>query len=300
MAELNEIAVFVKVVQTGGFTSAAKELDLPKSTVSRKLAQLEERLGARLLQRTTRTLALTEVGSVYYEHCARIVAEIEDAERAVMQLQDVPRGLLRISAPLRFRVLGDAIPEFLARYPGVRVEVVCTDRVVDLVEEGFDLAIRAGNLDDGSLIAARLLDNLPRMLVAAPSRFADRPAPRAPQELEREACLVFRGGRERAIWRLRKGARTVEVPVQGPVIANDFEILVGAAVAGLGVALLPVGACGRELRAGRLVRLLEDWTSVEVPLHAVYPSTRHLSPKVRAFIDFLRERITPDAFTPAP
>src|SRR5262249_50346755 len=141
LPDLSEIGVFVKVVATGSFTQAARDLGLPKSTVSRKVAQLEERLGARLLQRTTRKVALTEVGAMYHERCARILPELEEAERAVIELQDVPRGLLRIAAPLRFGLLGPVVAEFLSLYPDVRVEVVCSDRVVDLIDEGFDLAI---------------------------------------------------------------------------------------------------------------------------------------------------------------
>ncbi len=294
LPDLSEIGVFVKVVQVGSFSQAARDLGLPKSTVSRKVAQLEERLGARLLQRTTRKVALTEVGAMYHERCARILPELEDAERAVIELQEVPRGLLRIAAPLRFGLLGPVISEFLALYPDIKVEVICSDRIVDLIEEGFDLAIRAGTLADGSLIARRLMDSIPHFVVAAPSYRARRGTPSEPGELAKHDCLIFSGIRERGTWRFRRGARHVDVQVSGRVSINDFDLLRQATIAGHGIARLPAPSCCADLRAGNLVRLVEDWDTAEVPLSIVYPSTRHLSPKVRAFIDLVRQRMTPD------
>jgi len=294
LPDLSEIGVFVQVVQAGSFSQAARDLGLPKSTVSRKVAQLEERLGARLLQRTTRKLSLTEVGAMYHERCSRILPELEAAEREVHDLQDVPRGLLRVSAPLRFAILGDVVAEYLSRYPDVRVEVSCTDRVVDLIEEGFDLAIRAGTLTDGSLIARRLMDSIPHFIVASPAYVAQRGRPRTPDDLARHDCLLFGPQRERATWRFQRGGKTVEVAVNGRVAINDFDFLCKSALAGHGIGRMPAPQCCAELRAGRLVRLLEDWQIAEFPLSIVYPSTRHLSPKVRAFIDLARERLTPD------
>jgi DNA-binding transcriptional LysR family regulator len=295
LPDLSEIGVFVKVVQVGSFSQAARDLGLPKSTVSRKVAQLEERLGARLLQRTTRKVALTEVGAMYHERCARILPELEDAERAVIELQDVPRGLLRIAAPLRFGLLGPVVAEFLSLYPDVRVEVVCSDRIVDLIEEGFDLAIRAGTLADGSLIARRLMDSIPHFIVASPAYLDRRGTPDDPSELAKHDCMVFSGNqRERGTWRFRRGAKQLDVQVSGRVAINDFDLIRQAALAGHGIARVPAPVACADLRAGRLVRLVEDWDSAEVPLSIVYPSTRHLSPKVRAFIDLVRQRVTPD------
>jgi DNA-binding transcriptional LysR family regulator len=294
LPDLSEIGVFVQVVQAGSFSQAARNLGLPKSTVSRKVAQLEERLGARLLQRTTRKLSLTEVGAMYHERCSRILPELEAAEREVHDLQDVPRGLLRLSAPLRFPLLGDLVAEYLALYPDVRAEVVCTDRVVDLIDEGFDLAIRAGALADGSLIARRLMDSIPHFVVAAPAYVERRGKPRTPDDLARHDCLLFGGQRERATWRFQRGGRVTEVAVTGRAAINDFEMLCKGAVAGLGIGLMPAPQCCPELRAGRLVRVLEEWQVADFPLSIVYPSTRHLSPKVRAFIDLARARLTPD------
>ncbi len=293
LPDLSEIGVFVKVVATGSFSQAARDLGLPKSTVSRKVSQLEERLGARLLQRTTRKVALTEAGAMYHERCARILPELEDAERAITELQDVPRGLLRIAAPSRFGMLGPLVTEFLSLHPDVKVEVVCSDRLVDLIEEGFDLAIRAGALADGSLVARRLMDSIPHFIVAAPSYIAKRGKPSEPQQLSKHDCLVFNSTREPRSWRFRRGGKQVDVQVTGRATINDFELLKQAAVAGHGVARLPAQVACPELKAGRLVRVVEDWETAEVPLSLVYPSTRHLSPKVRAFIDLARQRLTP-------
>lgn len=286
--DLNELLVFARVVQAGSFTAAARGLRMPKSTVSRKVSELEERVGAQLLQRTTRKLRLTEVGQAYYEHCARIVAEAEAAEQAVTRMQAAPHGLLRVTAPLTFNLLGPLVAEFLRRYPEVQLELVCTDRTVDLVEEGFDLAIRAGRLADSSLVARRL-GSIERLVVAAPSYVKARGAPRAPKELEQHDCLLFGAGREGNIWSLQAGGWSVEVSIRARLVVNEPDMLRAVTLAGAGVALLPNIHCTTDIAAGHLQRILPDWSSPGAPVHAVYPSTRHHSPKVKAFLDFLRE-----------
>lgn len=287
--DLNELLVFAKVVQAGGFTAAARGLRMPKSTVSRKVSELEERVGAQLLQRTTRKLRLTEVGRAYYEHCARIVAEAEAAELAVTRLQAAPHGLLRVTAPLTFSLLGPLVADFMKSYPEVQLELVCTDRAVDLVEEGFDVAIRAGRLADSSLIARRL-GSIERLVVAAPSYIKSRGAPKAPKELEKHDCLLFGAGREGNVWSLNAGNRSVEVSIHSRLVVNEPDLLRAVTLAGGGVALLPNILCTTDLSTGRLQRILPDWASPGAPVHAVYSSSRHHSPKVTAFVDFLRER----------
>ncbi|WNG51399.1 LysR family transcriptional regulator [Archangium minus] len=287
--DLNELLVFAKVVQAGSFTVAARGLRMPKSTVSRKVSELEERVGAQLLQRTTRKLNLTEVGRAYYEHCARIVAEAEQAELAVTRMQAAPHGLLRVTAPLTFSFLGPIVAEFLKRYPEVQLEMVCTDRSVDLVEEGFDLAVRAGRLADSSLVARRL-GSLERIVMAAPSYIKERGTPKSPKDLEKHDCLLFGAGQVGNIWTLHSGNKSVEVSVRARLVVNEPDMLGSVTLAGAGVTLLPTLPHAADLNAGRLQRLLPDWTSSGAPVHAVYPSTRHHSPKVMAFVDFLRER----------
>ena len=297
--DLNEILVFAKVVESGSFTGASRELDMPKSTVSRKVSELEERLGARLLHRTTRNLRLTDVGRAFYQHAERVVAEAEEAELVVGRMQEVPRGLLRVTAPLSFGYLAPIVASFLRRYPDVQLEMVCADRVVDLVQEGFDIAIRAGSLADSSLVA-RNLGVLRSYLVASPAFLERNGTPRAPSELERFDCVVFGAGPERSSWKLHASRKSVAVNVRARFVVNDFDFLDEAALSGLGVTMLPAFRCIEHLRAKRLMRVLPEWCSPVTPLHAVYPSARHLSPKVTAFLDHMRESMTPPPWEVGP
>lgn len=290
--DLNEILVFAKVAEAGSFIRASRALDMPKSTVSRKVSELEERLGARLLQRTTRKLSLTDVGQAFYRHAARVVAEAEEAALVVGRMQEVPRGVLRVTMPLSVGVLAPIIASFMSRYPEVQVEMVCADRMVDLVQEGFDVALRAGVLADSTLIA-RSLGVLRSYVVASPAFLRRHGVPKQPRELERYACLLFGGGAGRGRWVLQKEGKTLTVEVHGRFAVNDFDFLDEATRAGLGVAMLPMYRCIPQLRAKTLQRVLPTWCSPDVPLHAVYPSTRHLSPKVKAFVDHVREHMSP-------
>jgi DNA-binding transcriptional LysR family regulator len=287
--DLNEILVFTRVVQAGSFTAAARTLRMPKSTVSRKVSALEERIGARLLQRTTRKLGLTDAGRLYFEHAARIVAEVDEADRAVGQMQATPRGLLRVTAPLSFAMLGPIVADFLKRHPDVQLDLICTDRRLDLVEDGIDLAIRAGPLDDSSLIA-RSLGSIKRVLVATPAYLRRRGTPRAPADLANHACISFAAGQSPSVWKLHAGDRAIEVRISPRFAVNDLDIMRDATLAGIGIAWIAEFACAEDLRAGRLRRVLTDWCSVETPVHVIYPTARHLSPKVVAFVDLLREQ----------
>jgi DNA-binding transcriptional LysR family regulator len=297
--DLNEIVVFTKVVQAGSFIGASRELDMPKSTVSRKVTELEERLGARLLQRTTRKLSLTDVGRTYYQHAARVVAEVEEAELAVTRMQQAPRGLLRVTTPLNFAYLAPLVASFLKRHPEVQVELVCTDRVVDLVQEGFDVAVRAGSLGDSTLIA-RSLGNIKSFLVASPKFLQTQGTPTTPKDLQRYDCIAFGAGPDRTSWRLQQRDKIITVNVRTRLIVNDFEFLDEAARSGLGIAMLPVHRCIEQLLRKKLRRVLPEWSSFEVPFHAVYPSTRHLSPKVKAFLDHLKDHMTPPPWERGP
>jgi DNA-binding transcriptional LysR family regulator len=254
--DLDEILVFTRVVEDRSFTAASRALGMPKSTVSRKLADLEARIGARLLQRTTRSVGLTDVGRVYYEHCVRIVAEVEEARLAVERLQSTPRGLVRLTVPLALSTLGPIIAEYLGRYPDVRVDMLCTDRRVDLVEERFDLALRAGPTPDSSLIARRL-GQIRRRLVAAPAVLKQLGKLRGLAELATRPCLAF--APEGGTWELRRGTKRGKVSVKPRLVVNDYEMLRAVARAGVGIALLPEHLCAEDLRAGLLVPVLEAW-----------------------------------------
>ena len=289
--DLNATLVFTRVVQDGSFSAAARQLGMPKSTVSRKVAELERRLGARLLQRTTRTLSLTDAGRAYFQRAVRAIAEAEEAELAVTRMQQTPRGLLRVTMPLSFGHLGALVASFLERCPEVQVDLVCTDRVVDLVEEGFDVAVRAGRLSDSTLVARRL-GVLQNIAVASPAFLERCGVPRAPEDLEHFDCAVFGVGGAGGRWEVRNGEKTVSVPVRARLVVNDMDFLHAAALAGRAITLLPAGRCAADLKQDRLRRVLPAWCSPDVPVHAVYPSRRHLSPKVEAFLDHLSEHVS--------
>ena len=291
--DLNALYVFAKVVQTGSFTAAARALGMPKSTASQRVSELEQRLGARLLQRTTRRLSLTDQGRIYYDHCVRIFAEIEDADRAVTSLQERPCGVLRVTVPASTQFLGPVLADFLRRYGGVQLEVVCTDRFVNLIEESFDVAIRAGALSDSTLVA-RNLGMLEFLLVASPRYLKKRGRPRSPEALAKHDSLVFSVGAHPRTWRLTRGNEVREIGVTSALSVNDLDILHDAVMGGVGIAMLPAYRCASDLDAGRLERILPEWIAPAAPIHAVYPSGRHLSPKVKAMLDHLQQ------MTPAP
>lgn len=285
--DLNEIVVFAKVVEAGSFVGAARELGMPKSTVSRKVSELEARLGARLLQRTTRQLSLTDAGRAYYGHAARVLLELGEAELAVTRMQEVPRGVLRVTTPINLGYLGRLFTTFLERFPEVKLEMVCTHRVVDLVEEGFDVSIRVGPLADSSLIA-RHLGSEKSHLVASPGFLAKHRRPEVPADLHAMPMLVFSALPDHTTWHLVRGEERTKVSVEPRFAVNDFDLVYRAVIDGLGVALMPSHLANDDLQQGRLVRLLPEWCTPSAQFHAVYPSTRHLSPKVKAFVEHLQ------------
>ena len=298
LQHLSAMAVFARVVEAGSFSAAARELALSKSAVSKQVARLEDRLGVRLLNRTTRRLSLTEAGAAFYEGCRQMLGEAEAAEAAVSHLAAAPRGTLRVNAPMSFGVLhvAPALPDFLERYPELAVEMALNDRVVDLVEEGFDVGVRIGALHDSSLIARRLAPAR-RLPCAAPSYVARAGAPEQPEDLREHACLLYSyqaTGRE---WRFRGPEGERRVTVSGRLETNNGDALRAAALSGAGVALLPSFIIGDDLRQGRLRRLLPGWEGSEpTAVHAVYPARTNLSPKVRVFVDFLAERFGPEPY----
>jgi DNA-binding transcriptional LysR family regulator len=293
--DLNEMLVFARVALTGSFTTAAADLGMPKSTVSRKITELEARLKARLLNRTTRKVSLTDVGRTYYDYCARIVAEVEDAERAVSNLQELPRGVLRVTTGPNAAFLAPILNDYMARYP----EVFCTGRTVDLIEERFDVAIRAGALGDSTLIA-RSLGKVRWFLVGAPAYLKKHGRPRSIDDLKRQNCIMFGTTPSGAALRLQRGDKTAQVEPPARLMVNDFDLVHAAALAGLGLALLPAYLCLDDLRGKRLERVLRDWEAPSVPVHVVYPSARYISPKVKTFVDHLQERTTPPPWEVGP
>jgi DNA-binding transcriptional LysR family regulator len=292
MDRMAGMAVFTKVVGAGSFSAAARGMNLSQAYVTKQIQELESWLGARLLNRTTRRLSLTEVGSGFYDRCMRILDAIEEARSAAGALQTVPRGRLRINAPVSFGLLhlAPAVTEFLETYPDVSIEMLVNDRVVDLLEGEFDVGVRIGRLRDSSLIARRIAP-ICLAICAAPAYLARHGAPKTPDDLANHNCLEYTYFESRGEWRLLDPAGSeIAVPVSGRYLAHNADVLRSTALAGGGVILAPTFLLGEDLRAGRLVRLLPDYPPPEQALHALYPPGRHLSAKVRSFVDFLVAR----------
>ncbi len=288
--ELSHLDTFVKVVQTGSFTRAAEQLHTQKAHVSRVVSQLEAELGVRLLERTTRSLSLTEIGREFFERAVGILGAADDARRAVQQAQGEPRGTLRLSCGVEFGMLAVNrwVRDYLLRHPDVNVDLEMTGRVVDIVHEGFDLAVRVGPLADSTL-AARKLGELRYGLFAAPGYLRRHPPPRQPGDLAQHALIRFSGSRLRLVWTFTRGADTQRVEPVARLNANNSFAVRDAAVDALGIAQLPLLLAQPEVNAGRLVPVLADWQLPSAPVHAVFASARYLTPKVRAFIDLAVE-----------
>jgi len=302
--DLESVRVFAQVVKAGGFTAAARALGQPKSTISRRVSQLEARLGVRLLQRTTRKVSLTDVGEVYYARAERALGELSDAERALRDLRDAPRGVLRISAPsdVGHDLLPAIVAAYRSAYPEVGLVVDLDNRRVDLVAEGYDLALRASARLDDSALVARKLTTTEHRLFASREYLARRGVPERPEALSAHDVLLFRSPRLHARLRLRRntpppaGAApnaqdAVDVDLQGPLSSSDLAFLRRAVLEGLGIAALPSFTCSLDLAGGRVQRVLPQWNTGSSSLYAVYPSARYLAPKVRTFVELAAQSL---------
>ena len=288
----SDMAAFVRAVEKGGFSPAARELGLTPSAISKLVTRMENRLGVRLLNRTTRRLALTPEGEAFFHRAQRILADIEEAENEVARFRERPSGRLRISVGTAFGgyQFVPALPEFLARYPEIEVELTMTDRIVDLMEEGADVGIRSGELLDSSLVARRICD-MERVICASPAYLKKRGTPRKPADLADHNCLVLAASPQFHQWPFDTpdGVRNIEV--YGNVTASNAETLVQLAIMGLGLIRLADVIVGDAISKGLLKPVLADVHHVEpLPLHAVFPHGRHRSPRVAALVDFLVEK----------
>lgn len=294
---LMALEMFVRIVEGGSFTAAAEQMGLSRAAVSKHLAALEDRLEVRLLNRTTRRCSLTEAGQAFYERCRQILGDLEEAEREAGQTGLRPRGTLKVNAPMTFGTnhLAPAVPDYLALYPEVSIDMTLNDRVVDLLEEGFDIAIRIGRLANSSLVARRLA---PSRIVAcaAPSYLGRRGHPSMPAELGLHDCLVYAYAPNRDVWEFTGPNGLETVKVNGRLRANNGEALVAAAAAGLGIVSTPTFMVDRLLADRRLVPILERFPIPERGIYAVWPHGRHLSAKVRTFVDFLAARFAPEPY----
>ena len=282
---------FVRVVESGSFVAAAERLGMSTSSLSRLVAELEQHLGARLLNRTTRRLSLTEVGQSYYERCVTLLADLAEAEDIAGQASAQPRGTVRLtcSHSMAEQRVAPAIASFVERHAEVRFELVVSDRMVDLVEEGFDLAIRVGPVGSDRLVARRL-GSMKLLLCAAPAYLERHGVPRTPDELGKHNALTYAYSSTPRVWRFKDiGGRTHEVRVTGSLHANSGDALCSAAVGGLGIVYEPDFLLSEPLRQGRLVHLLPDYDGGGGEIWAVYPSRRHLSLKVRLFVDHIAQ-----------
>lgn len=297
MEDLERMAIFARVVEEKSFSAAARRLNLSKSLVSKQISQLEKSIGARLLNRTTRALSLTDAGAIFYEHCARIVEVQEEAKLAVGRLQTTPRGILRISAPVAFGRLhvASALPAFLTAHPELKIDMVTTDRFVDLAEEGYDVVVRIVG-EPSPNVVARMLAPVHRRICATPDYFVRHGVPQTPKDLESHNCLTYTYFNPQDPWRLRGPEGEVSVRASGDLRLNDDDALAEAVRHGLGVALLPTFLIGKDLQSGGLQSVLSDYVPVERHIYAVYLANRHLSAKVRAFIDYFLERIGPEPY----
>jgi DNA-binding transcriptional LysR family regulator len=291
MDKLDAMSAFAKVVAAGGYAEAARRLGLTRSAVSKAVMELEQLLGARLLDRTTRRVTPTEVGLAYYERCVSILAEIEETELQVSRLHDEPKGVLKINAPMSFGTLylGAAVAEFMARYTDLRIELLLNDRYIDPLEEGVDVTVRIGELPDSSLIARRLAPAR-RVLAASPEYLAQNGVPRSAEDLAAHRCLAY--GQMAAVhrWTLQHGDKTFSVPITSSLCSNNGDVLRAAALKGNGITNLPTFIVGPDIKSKRLKLVLPDTPPTELGIYALYAPNRYLAAKTRVFLDFLVER----------
>ncbi|WP_437524989.1 LysR substrate-binding domain-containing protein [Sorangium sp. So ce726] len=288
MFDFDAMATFVEVAQLGSFSAAAKALRLPRSTVSERVARLEASLGVRLLERTTRVVRPTSAGAAYHERCARILSEMEEANAAVKDLESSPRGVLRVATPLLFgqSFLASVAAAFTQSHPAVEIEIVASEHRVNPIEDGFDVAIMLFASDDDSSLIAQRLKGGDLWLCATPSYLEARGRPKSPAGLDEHACIVY-GESRMTRWTFERGREVRRVDVRGALSMNSFGMLHEAVCTGVGIAPVPSILCAEDVRSGRLVRVLADWSIDRKDLRVVYPSNRHLSPRVRLFVDML-------------
>lgn len=292
MDKLEAMNAFVKVVAHGSYAEAGRVLGLTRSAVSKAVMELEQILGARLLDRSTRRVSPTEAGLAYYESCVDVISRVEETEMRVSRLHDEPRGVLKVNAPMSFGALhlGPAIADFMAAYPDLKIELTLNDRFIDPIEEGVDVTIRIARLADSSLIARRLAPAR-RVLVASPAYIEAHGAPAGPDDLVRHRCLNYGNTTTLQRWQLVHDGETLSVPVNAVMCSNNGDVLRATALAGQGIAALPTFIIGPDVAAGRLRIVLEDYPLTESAIYALYAPNRFLAAKTRVFIDFLVTRL---------
>ncbi|HLS69097.1 MAG TPA: LysR family transcriptional regulator [Kiloniellales bacterium] len=291
MGRLNRDRLFVAILEEGSFVAAATRLGMSSSRASKLLSRLESELGVRLINRTTRSLSPTEAGRAYYDRLRPLLEEYDSLDLSIRNISGEPRGRLRLTAPLTFGALelAPALNDFAARFPEIELDVSFSDRAVNLVDEGFDMAVRIGRPEDSSLISRKLCD-VRILLVASPDYIERHGAPAAPADLAEHECIIDTNYRDPDRWAFHVAGEEQLQPVQGRIRYSNAEASLRAAVAGLGLARLPAFVAGAALHSGEVIRLLEDFEIEPYGVHALYPHSRHLATKVRVLVDFLAER----------
>ncbi len=290
MDRLKSMNNFVQVVLEGGFTAASQKLGISRAQISKSVMQLEEYLSTRLLNRTTRKISLTETGRSYFNRCQDILLDIEEIECIASEQTGITQGTITISAPSSFGInhLQKAIPEYINKYPQVKINISLTDRLVDVISEGFDVAIRISKLEDSTLIARKIAP-CKQIFCASPDYLIRNGIPLMPKDLSSHACLVYSNELNSGTWILQNAQKKESVKVNGPVSSDNGDLLKSAAISGLGITLLPTFIVGAEINTGSLQQVLYDYCPPEISVYALYPSRRYQTTKVRTFIDFLAD-----------
>lgn len=290
MDKLDSMRAFTEVVDAGGFAAAARQMGLSRSQVNKLVINLEDNLGVQLLQRTTRKVTPTDTGLAFYERCRAILAEVAEAEAAITQYQTQPKGTLRVNAPMSFgtQYLAPVLPDFLVQHPGLQMELILNDRLIDPIEEGFDVTIRIAARPTANSLIVHPLCPAPRVLCAAPTYLKQQGMPDHPDQLRHHSCLHYGYLAPLNQWQLQGPEQTHTVRVQGKVCSNNGEVLRQAALKGLGITLLPTFLVGADLAADRLRVVLSSYESPAIAVHILYPVSKHLSAKVQLFTEFLQ------------
>lgn len=289
---LEGLAAFVQVVDSGGFSAAAREMGLSTSFISKQITRLENRLGSRLLNRTTRKISLTDVGRIYFERSKQIILDAEDAERSIHSLSGTPRGHLKISAAVSFghAYLTSVLPSFMSNFPDIQLEIELSDRFVDVVAEGFDVVIRVGDLADSSLISRRITQTK-GTIVASPGYLKKQGYPKHPSELTEHDCISYSYAKSPNYWEFSESdSKVFGVKISPRLSCNSAEMEMALVLAGSGITRLPLYICEKQIAKGELIEILSGYEKTSMGIYAIYPHRLHLSAKVRAFIDFLAEQ----------
>ncbi len=298
MSHINDMMVFTAVVDAMNMTKAGETLGMSAAVVSKRILNLENRLGVRLLNRSTRRMTTTEEGDVYYHRCKDILEQIENTELALTGMQKQPKGILKVSAPASFgrKHISPVLGKFLSLYPKIDLQLQLTDKVIDIIEQGFDVAIRIGRLEDSNLVAKKLSPNC-RVLCASPAYLRQFGTPQHPNDLADHSCLLFVPiGTNYQTWRFSHNQQTIKVRVKGRIVTNNGEVLRDGVLAGLGIAQKSTWDIGEDIKKGNIIRILDDYSLGQTDIYALYPHRLYMSSKVRVWVDFLAEQFGPTPY----